>query len=115
MGATFGGISGQVSAAFREEQIGQMKLTAFAAIPNDMLELGPAWVERFVRTLLVEVYSTGLENGFVNGTGANQPIGLMKDVNPDTQAVTDKASSGTLTFAPSEYGEVVAGELLWCH
>ena len=110
-GPLFGGISGQVSAAFREEQIGQMKLTAFAAIPNDMLELGPAWVERFVRTLLVEVYSTGLENGFVNGTGANQPIGLMKDVNPDTQAVTDKTSSGTLTFAPSEYGEVVAGEL----
>ena len=110
-GPLFGGISGQVSAAFREEQIGQMKLTAFAAIPNDMLELGPAWVERFVRTLLVEVYSTGLENGFVNGTGANQPIGLMKDVNPDTQAVTNKASSGTLTFAPSEYGEVVAGEL----
>ena len=110
-GPLFGGISGQVSAAFREEQIGQMKLTAFAAIPNDMLELGPVWVERYVRTLLVESYSIGLEYGFVNGTGANQPIGLMKDVNPDTQAVTDKASSGTLTFAPSEYGEVVAGEL----
>ena len=110
-GPLFGGISGQVSAAFREEQIGQMKLTAFAAIPNDMLELGPVWVERYVRTLLVESYSVGLEYGFVNGTGANQPIGLMKDVNPDTQAVTDKASSGTLTFAPSEYGEVIAGEL----
>lgn len=110
-GPLFGGISGQVSAAFREEQISQMKLTAFAAIPNDMLELGPVWVERYVRTLLVESYSVGLEYGFVNGTGANQPIGLMKDVNPDTQAVTNKASSGTLTFAPSEYGEVVAGEL----
>ena len=110
-GPLFGGIAGQVSAAFKEEQIGQMKLTAFAAIPNDMLELGPVWVERYVRTLLVESYSVGLEYGFINGTGANQPIGLIKDVNPDTQAVTDKVSSGTLTFAPSQYGETVAGEL----
>ncbi|MED1404281.1 phage major capsid protein [Bacillus mycoides] len=112
-GELFGEIRGQVNAAFREEKIGQLKLTAFAAIPNDMLELGPEWVERYVRTLLVESYSVGLEFGFVNGGGsvAHQPVGLMKDVNATTGAVTDKKSSGTLTFAPSEFGEVVAGEL----
>ncbi|GLV66185.1 phage major capsid protein [Bacillus mycoides] len=112
-GELFGEIKGQVNAAFRSEQIGQLKLTAFAAIPNDMLELGPEWVERYVRTLLVETYSVGLEFGFVNGGGsvAHQPVGLMKDVNPTTGAVTNKTSSGTLTFAPSEFGEVVAGEL----
>ncbi|MED3036067.1 phage major capsid protein [Bacillus thuringiensis] len=112
-GELFGEIKGQVNAAFRQEQIGQLKLTAFAAIPNDMLELGPEWVERYVRTLLVESYSVGLEFGFVNGGGAvaHQPVGLMKDVNATTGAVTDKKSSGTLTFAPSAFGEVVAGEL----
>ncbi|MHA4086793.1 phage major capsid protein [Bacillus cereus] len=112
-GELFGEIRGQVNAAFREEKIGQLKLTAFAAIPNDMLDLGPEWVERYVRTLLVESYSVGLEFGFVNGGGsvANQPVGLMKDVNATTGAVTDKKSSGTLTFAPSQFGEVVAGEL----
>lgn len=112
-GELFGEIKGQVNAAFRQEQIGQLKLTAFAAIPNDMLELGPEWVERYVRTLLVESYSVGLEFGFVNGGGAvaHQPVGLMKNVNASTGAVTNKPSSGTLTFAPSEFGEVVAGEL----
>lgn len=112
-GALFGEIKGQVSAAFREEQIGQLKLTAFAVIPKDTLELGPEWVERYVRTLLVESYSVGLEYGLVNGRGPaqNEPIGLMKNVDPDTGAVTDKTSSGTLTFAPSEKGEIVAGEL----
>jgi hypothetical protein len=88
-----------------------MKLTAFAAIPNDMLDLGPVWVERYVRTLLVESYSIGLEHGFVNGTGTNQPIGLMKNVDAGTGAITDKTSSGTITFAPSQYGETVSGEL----
>ncbi|MDX8359820.1 phage major capsid protein [Cytobacillus sp. IB215316] len=111
-GPLFGEIKGQINAAFREEQIGQMKLTAFAAIPNDMVELGPMWVERYVRTVLVESYSVGLEFGFVNGGGpsVNQPIGLIKDV-AENGAVSDKASSGTLTFAPSEKGEIVAGEL----
>ena len=110
-GPLFGGIAGQINAAFSEEQISQFKLTAFAVVPNDMLELGPVYVERYVRTVLVESYSVGLEFGFVNGSGVNQPIGLLKDVDPATSAVTTKVSSGTLTFAPSEFGETVAGEL----
>ena len=110
-GKLFGDIAGQVNAAFTEEELGQLKLTAFAVIPNDMLELGPVWIERYVRTLLVESYSTGLEYGFVNGNGNNQPIGLLKNVDAGTGAVTDKTSSGTLTFEPSDKGEIVAGEL----
>lgn len=112
-GALFGEIKGQVNTAFREEQIGQLKLTAFAAIPKDMLELGPEYVERYVRELLVESYSVGLEYGLVNGRGPaqNEPVGLMKNVDSSTGAVTDKTSSGTLTFAPSEFGQVVSGEL----
>jgi hypothetical protein len=112
-GNLFGDIKGQVNAAFNEEQIGQLKLTAFAAIPSDMTDLGPVWMERYVRTLLVESYSVGLEFGFVNGGGASvqQPVGLMKNVDSGTGAVTTKTSSGTLTFEPSDKGEIVAGEL----
>lgn len=111
-GALFGEIKGQISTAFSEEQIGQLKLTAFAVIPKDMIDLGPEWVERYVRILLVESYSVGLEYGLVNGRGPSQqePIGLMKNASKEG-AVTDKTSSGTLTFAPSERGEVVVGEL----
>ncbi|MCM3628798.1 phage major capsid protein [Paenibacillus glycanilyticus] len=112
-GKLFGDIKGQLDAAFTEEEIGQLKLTAFAVIPKDMLELGPEWVEQYVRTLIVEAYSVGLEYGFVNGRGPaqNEPIGLLKNVDGATGAVTDKTASGTLTFAPSQFGEVVAGEL----
>lgn len=111
-GPLFGEIKGQVNAAFGEETITSLKLTAFAVVPNDMLELGPEWIERFTRTLLVESYSVGLEYGFVNGKGpaSNEPVGLTKDVS-GVGAVTDKVSSGTLTFTPSVNGEIVAGEL----
>ncbi|WP_368895777.1 phage major capsid protein [Priestia megaterium] len=113
-GPLFGEIKGQINAAFHEKQIGQLKLTAFAAIPDDMLQLGPVWVERYVRTVIVEAYAVGLESGFVNGNGNNQPVGLLKDVNAETGAVTDKASSGTLTFKPGrttviELKDVVKG------
>ena len=93
--------------------MGTFKLTSFAALPNDMIELGPVWLERYVRTLLVESYSTGLEFGFVNGGGstANQPIGLNKNVAGDTGAITPKTTSGTLTFEPSDKGTIIAGEL----
>ncbi|WP_432352666.1 phage major capsid protein [Sporosarcina sp. A2] len=111
-GPLFGDIKGQVNAAFGEETITSLKLTAFAVVPNDMLDLGPVWIERFTRTLLVESYSVGLEYGFVNGKGptSNEPVGLLKDVS-GVGAVTDKVSSGTLTFEPSVNGEIVAGEL----
>lgn len=109
----FGEITGQVNTAFRDEKITQLKLTAFGAIPNDMLELGPVWVDRYMVTMLIESLAAGLEFGLVNGRGPAQdePVGLLKDVDASTGAVTDKESSGTLTFAPSERGEVVVGEL----
>src|SRR5699024_9292173 len=60
-GDLFGPIAGQIAASFREEEVSQLKLTAFAVIPNDMLELGPEWVERYVRDVAVETISVGLE------------------------------------------------------
>ena len=109
----FTDIQGQVNAAFREETITQLKLTAFAVIPNDMIDLGPEYIELYVRTLLIESIATGLEFGYINGRGPtmSEPVGLLKDVDAVSGAVTDKVSSGTLTFAPSQYGETVTGEL----
>lgn len=110
----FGDISGQVNAAFRDEKITQLKLTSFGAIPNDMLELGPKWIDRYMVTMLIESMAAGLEYGLVNGRGPAQdePIGLLKDVDANTGAVTDKVSEETpLTFAPSDKGQTVVAEL----
>jgi len=101
-GPLFGDIQGQLNATFRKESITQLKLTAFIPLSNDMLKLGPVWVERYVRTMIVEAMAVGLEKGFVAGTGKNEPIGLLKDLKG---AVTDgvypdKVSAGTLTFEP---------------
>lgn len=101
-GPLFGDIQGQLNATFRKEKITQLKLTAFIPISNDMLTLGPVWVERYVRTMIVEAMAVGLEKGFVAGTGKDQPIGLLKDLKGSVVdgVYPDKAVAGTLTFQP---------------
>lgn len=101
-GPLFDGIKGQLNATFRKDSISQLKLTAFIPLANDMLKLGPVWVERYVRTMITEAMKVGLERGFVAGTGKNEPIGLLK--NPSGSVVNgvypDKKPVGTLTFEP---------------
>ncbi|MDM5429071.1 phage major capsid protein [Bacillus mycoides] len=101
-GPLFDGIKGQLNATFRKDSIAQLKLTAFIPLANDMLKLGPVWVERYVRTMITEAMKVGLERGFVVGTGKNEPIGLLKD--PSGSVVNgvypDKKVAGTLTFEP---------------
>ncbi|MFD1335734.1 phage major capsid protein [Oceanobacillus iheyensis] len=101
-GPLFGDIKGQLNTSFWKERIDQLKLTAFVPIAKDMLKLGPKWVERYVRTIIVEALKVGLERGFVAGRGLNQnePVGLLKNVDKDSGAVTDKESIDTLTFKP---------------
>lgn len=97
-------LAGQLEAEFDTTERTQLALTAFLLISNDTLELGPAWIDRYIRICLEEAIYDALESGIVSGTGNNQPIGLLKDLDG---AVTggvypDKASAGTLTFADSE-------------
>lgn len=98
-GDLFGDIQGQLNATFRKETITQLKLTAFIPIHNDMLQLGPVWIERYVRTMIVEAMTVGLERGFVAGNGQSEPIGLLYE-KQENGAVVQKESAGTLTFEP---------------
>lgn len=106
-GPLFGDIRGQLNATFRKESITQLKLTAFIPISNDMLDLGPEWVERYVRTMLVEAMSFGLERGFVEGDGQDEPVGLLYEYG-DSGAIVEKEPVDTLTF---EGGKTTITEL----
>lgn len=106
-GKVFGDIKGQLDAAFSEETITQSKLTAFCVLPKDLDKFGPAWIEAYVRTQIVETFAVALENGFINGAGPtkDEPIGLIRDlvkpVDPST-GHAKKDITGKLTFANSE-------------
>lgn len=59
------------------------KLSAFIPVCKQALNLGPAWLDRYVREVLREMYVNGLVDGILNGTGKNEPIGMRRQVGPD--------------------------------
>ncbi len=101
-GKVNGGIQGQLTATFSDEDATQSKLTAFVAVPNDVLEYGAPWIKTFVVTQIQEAFAAALEEAFLTGDGKDKPIGLNRDVS-ETVSVTagqypEKKSAGTLTF-----------------
>lgn len=70
----------ELTSGFKEVDMTQNKLSAFIPVSKPMLDLGPNWLDTYVRTILVEALANGLEDGIVNGTGKDAPIGMMKQV-----------------------------------
>ena len=59
-------------------------LPAFMVMSHDMLDLGPVWVEKYVRTALSEALSAGVEDGIINGRGIKgEPIGMKRKISED--------------------------------
>lgn len=103
-GKVFSEIKGQLETAFKEKDITQAKLTAFAVVPNDALEYGPAWLYTYIMTQFNESFAIFLEDGFINGKGATtpdspQPIGLAQKL---ATPATQKDVTGTLTLADAK-------------
>lgn len=84
-GAVWGPLTGKIkdelSNGFHEVSLTLAKLTAFIPVSKAMLDLGPVWLDRFVRLSLSESISIGLEMGIVAGTGKDQPVGMVKNLN----------------------------------
>lgn len=83
-------ISNELNADIGYMEVQLKKLSAFMYVPQDMLDLGPAWVDRFVRELLAEYISLGLEEAIVDGDGDNKFIGMTRDVSDDVSVVGNK-------------------------
>lgn len=92
-------------------QLGMNKLTAFFQIAQDMLDLGPVWVDRYIRAILTDALATGLEAGFVSGTGKDMPIGMDKNLDGGTTSEGEYIKKTAITvpnFSPVVYGDLVS-------
>ena len=70
----------EITSAFKSENINQSKLSAYAVIENDMLDLGPTFLDGYIRACLAEALAAGLVYGLVDGSGKDEPIGLTRDI-----------------------------------
>lgn len=73
-------IKKELESGFEKKPVNLYKLSAFLPICKAHLDLGPAWLDSFIRRFIVEALSLGLEEAIVTGTGKDQPIGMDRDL-----------------------------------
>lgn len=110
---------GSVTAEITKELEGEFEklnmtlnsLTAFLPVAKSMLDLGATWLDSYVREVLKDAIYCGLEEGIINGTGLDQPIGMMKDLEAartDGEAYPDKTPTAVTSFDAATYGGIIA-------
>lgn len=111
-GPLCGEITKELTSGFKKVNNTLYKLSAFIPVCKAMLDLGPAWLDRYVRSILAEALACGLENGIINGDGKDAPIGMIRQVG-DGVSVTggqypEKATVKLSTIDPSTIGNLLS-------
>ena len=75
----------ELTCGFKKVSANLLKLSAFLPVCKSMLDLGPEWLDRYVRECLYEALANGLEYGIIDGTGNKMPIGMTRQVGEDVQ------------------------------
>ncbi len=101
----------ELTSGFKEVDTSLLKLSAFMSVCKAMLELGPEWLDSFVRQVLYEAYANGLEAGFVSGDGNGKPIGMNRQVG-DNVTVTGGVYPEKSAIAVSDLSPETIGNLL---
>lgn len=119
--ATWGNITDaiakEITGALKVIDVHQNKLSAYCFIEKGMLDLGPTFLDGYIRAILREALAAGLELAVVDGNGVDQPIGLNRDIHNgvtmNTASGYPKKTSGqglytANSFTPTDYGTLVS-------
>lgn len=102
----------EILAGFKEVDTGLLKLSAFLPVCKALLDLGPAWLDSFIRQVLYEALANGLEYGIINGDGNKKPIGMDRKVGKDVSVTggiyPQKAAVKVTDLDPVTIGNLLA-------
>lgn len=116
-GAITDTITKEITGAIKVIDVHQNKLSAYCFIEKGMLDLGPTFLDGYIRAILTEALAAGLELAVVSGNGIDQPVGLDRDIHTgvsyNTSSGYPKKTSGQglytcTSFEPKPYGELVS-------
>ena len=102
-GSLFGAIGGELGASFEGVDVEINKLSAYLIIPKALRDLALPFVDKYFMAILKENIQDGLEYGYLQGSGKNEPIGIYKQISSVNEDGThkDKTVNTTLTeFTP---------------
>ena len=102
----------ELLAGFSTVNMTLLKLSAFLPVCKAMLDLGPVWLDDFVRQVLYEALANGLEYGIVTGNGNDQPIGMDRQVGEGVTVTggvyPEKAPVAVSDLQPSTVGRLLS-------
>ncbi len=103
----------ELTSGFKKIPLTMTKLSAFLPVAKSMLDLGPAWLDKYIRTVLSEALAFGLEAGIINGTGKDMPIGMNRQVQEGVSVVDGvyplKVAVPLTSLDPVTYGSLLGG------
>ena len=101
----------ELSAGFEVIDTNLFKLSAILFVCKSGMEVGPEWLDRYVRAVLVEAFANGLEKGIVTGTGKKQPIGMDRQVGEGV-VVTDGVYPKKVAIEVNRFDLATTGRLI---
>ena len=100
----------EITSGFKEVETGLFKLSAFIPVCKAMLDLGPEWLDRYVRMILAEALLNGWEYAIAGGTGKDEPIGMNRQVGEEV-SVTGGVYPEKVPIAVSDFSPATMGNL----
>ena len=101
----------ELTAGFKEVNTTLLKLSAFLPVCKAMLDLGPRWLDRFIRETLYEALANGMEAGISTGDGKDKPIGMNRQVGTGV-SVTDGVYPEKEAIAVPDLSAATVGGLI---
>lgn len=103
-------IKKELESGFEKKQVNLYKLSAFLPICKSHLDLGPAWLDSFIRRFIVEALSIGLEEGIATGDGKDGPIGMNRDLDGEVVkgVYPEKTALKIKDLKPATMGAIAA-------
>lgn len=111
-GPLTGEIVKELTSGFKKVSATLAKYSAFIPVAKSMLDLGPEWLERYVRTILSEAVYLGIEEAVLVGDGKDKPIGMTRKVGTGVTVVDgvypEKEMVTVNDLGPLTYGGLLA-------
>lgn len=102
----------ELTASFIEKDMSLMKLSAFIPVSQDMVALGPQYIDKYIRTILYEAMANALEDAIVCGDGNDKIIGMDRYVGDDVSVTAgvypEKEKIKIDSFTPENVGKIVS-------
>lgn len=106
-------IKQELASGWKEVDMTLLKLSAFIPVCKAMLDLGPQWLDAYVRQVLYDALANGLEDGIINNLKTDTgPVGMIADLtkgsaNDGVVTYTAKTATKITKFDPVTLGGLI--------